>query len=213
MINVHLFAVLSIVACFFFAPLKLIIKENHFIFRTLLGILLFSLLVCAFFENFRRFYPRNIVLLTLISFVYCAMLGAASAYYNIIDILLVVCTFILFCFALMFVSCQSHFDLFPYSAWLIDATVVLTMHGVYCSFTEIVEYRYKDFIVTSFATFIYLMLVSIDIFIMIMDKHFYPINTNESIFCTFTLFTDIFAFLYFIPLSMYRSVKQKLYNK
>ncbi|XP_051497477.1 protein lifeguard 2 isoform X2 [Apus apus] len=197
---VQLLVTVVIVAFFTFCePVKGYIQTHAAWYWASYAVFFVTYLILACCSGPRRYFPWNLILLSIFTLSMAYLTGMLSSYYNTKSVLLCLGITALVCLSVIIFSFQTKFDFTSYQGVLFVMLMVLFFGGIIL--TVILPYQYVPWLHAVYAllgAIIFTMFLAFDTQ-MLMGNRRYSLSPEEYIFGALNIYLDIiYIFSFFL---------------
>lgn len=186
--------------CFFlfWEDAKLYAMKHPGLFYAALAVTFVTMIAMACFENARRKFPTNVILLSVFTLCEGYLLGAAASVYDADAVLMAAGITAVVCLAITIFAFQTKYDFTMMGGFLFVALIVLLVFGF---LTIFFHNRIVHLIYASLGALLFALYLVYDTQIMMGGGKQYSISPEEYIFAALNLYLDIInMFLYILQL-------------
>ncbi|XP_032873002.1 protein lifeguard 2-like isoform X2 [Amblyraja radiata] len=198
----------AIIALFTFCnPVKVYIQANPGWYWASYVIFFVTYLTLACCSGPRRYFPWNLILLTIFTASLACMLGFISSYYNTKSVLLCFAITALVCFAVTIFSFQTKFDFTSCQGVLFVLLLVLFISGLVLAI--VLPFHYIPWLHAVYAVLgaiIFTMFLAFDTQLLIGNRR-YAISPEEYIFGALNIYLDI-VYIFTFMLQIFGSSRE-----
>ncbi|XP_061871640.1 protein lifeguard 2 [Colius striatus] len=197
---VQLLVTVVIVAFFTFCePVKGYIQTHSAWYWASYAVFFVTYLILACCSGPRRYFPWNLILLSIFTLSMAYLTGMLSSYYNTKSVLLCLGITALVCFSVMIFSFQTKFDFTSCQGVLFVMLMVLFFGGIILA--VVLPYQYVPWLHGIYAllgAIIFTMFLALDTQ-MLMGNRRYSLSPEEYIFGALNIYLDIiYIFSFFL---------------
>ncbi|KAM9252122.1 protein lifeguard 2 [Cariama cristata] len=197
---IQLFVTVAIVAFFTFCePVKVYIQANSAWYWASYVVFFVTYLILACCSGLRRYFPWNLILLSIFTLSMAYLTGMLSSYYDTKSVLLCLGITNLVCLSVTIFSFQTKFDFTSYQGVLFVLLMVLFFGGIILA--VILPYQHVPWLHAIYAllgAIAFTMFLAFDTQ-MLMGNHRYSLSPEEYIFGALNIYLDIiYIFSFFL---------------
>ncbi|XP_074835989.1 protein lifeguard 2 [Carettochelys insculpta] len=192
----------SIVALFTFCePVKGYVQSNPAWYWASYAVFFVTYLILACCSGPRRYFPWNLILLSIFTLSMSYLTGMLSSYYNTTSVLLCLGITALVCLSVTIFSFQSKFDFTSYQGVLFVMLMVLLFSGLILAI--LLPFQYVPWLHAIYAVLgaiVFTMFLAFDTQLLMGNRR-YSLSPEEYIFGALNIYLDIvYIFSFFLQL-------------
>ncbi|XP_063623843.1 protein lifeguard 1-like [Cydia splendana] len=188
-LTIQLLVVLGFILFFsFHQPTKRWIQNNTYILYISLAVAFMSIVLLAFFMDFRRKAPWNYLFLGAYTVAEGVILGMLASCYARNAVLTAVAITAIITLALTVFALKSKYDFTTWGGFLICFSIPILILGIICIF---VRKNILDYVYSAVTCVMFSMYLVYDTQLMLMGKHKYTVGPDDYVFATLNLYVDI----------------------
>ncbi|XP_014349008.1 fas apoptotic inhibitory molecule 2b [Latimeria chalumnae] len=199
---IQLFVTVGVVALFTFCePVKGYIQTNPGWYWASYAVFFVTYMVLACCTGPRRYYPWNLILLSIFTLSLSYMTGMLSSYYNTTSVLLCLGITALVCLSVTIFSFQTKFDFTSCQGVLFVLLMVLFFSGIVLSI--VLPFHYVPWLHAIYAVLgaiVFTLFLAFDTQLLMGNRN-YSLSPEEYIFGALNIYLDIvYIFSFFLQL-------------
>ncbi|KAK6471212.1 protein lifeguard 2-like [Huso huso] len=199
---VQLFVTVSIVALFTFCdPVRIYVQSNPGWYWASYAVFFVTYLVLACCSAPRRYFPWNLILLSIFTLSMSYMTAMLSSYYNTKSVLLCLGITAMVCLSVTIFSFQTKFDFTSCQGVLFVLMMVLFFSGIVMAI--VLPYRYVPWLHVVYAilgAIVFTMFLAFDTQLLMGNRR-YAMSPEEYIFGALNIYLDIiYVFSFFLQI-------------
>uniref|UniRef100_A0A0K2T0F8 Protein lifeguard 1 n=1 Tax=Lepeophtheirus salmonis TaxID=72036 RepID=A0A0K2T0F8_LEPSM len=179
----------AIVGIFTMQSVKTYSVAHPELFWIAFAIMLVTLISMGCCSSVRRKSPMNIIFLGLFTIAEGFLLGAATSYYDVNEVLLAVGITFFLVLALTIFAFQTKVDFTAFAGILMVAVICLFIFGLIAAFFP--YSKTINIVYASLGAFIFSVYIIFDTQMMLGGTHKYAISPEEYIFASLNLYLDV----------------------